>query len=177
MRLGVAALVDGTLVPDDVELVDGAVSAVGLGASGGRGLAARAFVDLHVHGFDGGRLQRARHGGVPPPGRALLASGVTAFRPSFVTAPEDELDASIRKVQPGDVGCSPGACRRWRRRCGSSSRWARLPSRRSTRRRASRRAAGRPGLGTLAPGTPADAVVLDGAFEGRRPLVGGRDAL
>ena len=54
MRLGVgAALVDGELLPGDVEIVDGRVSAVGLGGSGGGGIAAPGFVDLQVNGYAG----------------------------------------------------------------------------------------------------------------------------
>jgi len=34
----------------------------------------------------------------------MLATGVTAFQPTFVTAPEEELVASLREVPSGDVG-------------------------------------------------------------------------
>ena len=53
MRLGVeAALVDGRLVPGDVEVDGGAIAAVGL-AGRGRGVASPGFVDLQVNGFAG----------------------------------------------------------------------------------------------------------------------------
>ena len=53
MRLGVeAVLVDGALVPGDVELVDGVVGGVALGRRG-RGIAVPGFVDLQVNGFAG----------------------------------------------------------------------------------------------------------------------------
>ena len=49
MRLGVeAAVVDGTLVRGDVEVVDGLVSAYGLEGPNGSGIAAPGFVDLQV---------------------------------------------------------------------------------------------------------------------------------
>ena len=54
MRLGVgAALVEGTLVPGDVEIADGHVAGVGLSSANGIGIAAPGFVDLQVNGFAG----------------------------------------------------------------------------------------------------------------------------
>ena len=104
VRLDVeAALVDGILVPGDVEIADGRVAAVGL-AGRGRGIAAPGFVDLHVHGFGGVDFAAADPVGYGRAGEALLATGTTAFRPTFVTAPEDELVASIRAVPPSGVG-------------------------------------------------------------------------
>lgn len=56
MKLGVeAALVRGELVPGDVDVDDGVVTAVGL-ANGGAGsgrIAVPGFVDLQVNGFAG----------------------------------------------------------------------------------------------------------------------------
>ena len=54
MKLGVeAAVVDGILVPGDVELDDGRIARVGLASRNGRGVAAPGFVDLQVNGFGG----------------------------------------------------------------------------------------------------------------------------
>jgi N-acetylglucosamine-6-phosphate deacetylase len=104
VRLGVAAaLVDGSLVPGDVDVAEGRVAAVGL-AGHGNGIAAPGLVDLHVHGFAGVDFAAADTEGYRRAGEALLASGVTAFRPTFVTAPEKELVASVRGVPSGDVG-------------------------------------------------------------------------
>jgi N-acetylglucosamine-6-phosphate deacetylase len=100
-----AALVDGTLVPGDVDVEDGVVCALGVGGGGGRGLAAAGFVDLQVNGYAGVDLQRADGGGYRRAGAALLAAGVTAFQPTFVSAPEAELVAAVRTV-PID-GCGP----------------------------------------------------------------------
>jgi N-acetylglucosamine-6-phosphate deacetylase len=101
MRLGVAAaLVDGELIPGDVAIADGAIAAVGL-AGGGRGIAAPGFVDLQVNGFAGVDLMRADRDGYEVAGAALLAGGVTAYRPTFVTAPAEELAAALRGV-PGE---------------------------------------------------------------------------
>ena len=98
MRLGVAAaVVDGALVPGDVEIDEGRVAAVGL-AGRGRGIAAPGFVDLHIHGFAGVDFSAADAAGYRRAGEALLETGVTAFQPTFITAPEDELVASLREV-------------------------------------------------------------------------------
>ena len=60
-RLGVAAaLVDDALVPGDVEVTDGAVTAVGCSPAGPSGLAVAGFVDVQVNGYGGVRLHRSR---------------------------------------------------------------------------------------------------------------------
>ncbi|HWK29264.1 MAG TPA: amidohydrolase family protein [Solirubrobacter sp.] len=110
MRLGVsAALVGGRLVAGDVAVRDGRISAVGLGG-GGRGVAAPGFVDLHVNGFAGVDFLTTGRDGYERAGAALLASGVTAFQPTFVSAPEATLVAALREVpaEPrGHGGVSP----------------------------------------------------------------------
>ena len=110
MRLGVeAALVDGTLVPGDVAIDDGRISAVGLAGSG-RGIAAPGFVDLHIHGFGGIDFAAADPDAYRRAGEALLATGVTAFQPTFVTAPEEELTASVRRLPRADAGARIIGC-------------------------------------------------------------------
>jgi N-acetylglucosamine-6-phosphate deacetylase len=104
MRLGVeAALVRGELLPGDVELWDGRVGAVGLNGSSGRGLAVPGFVDLQVNGFAGVDFLSADGAAYRQAGEALLRTGVTAFQPTFITSPEDELEAALREV-PRDGG-------------------------------------------------------------------------
>jgi N-acetylglucosamine-6-phosphate deacetylase len=104
VRLGVAAaVVDGLLVQGDVDVDDGCVTGVGL-AGGGSGTAIPGLVDLHVHGFAGVDFAAADAAGYARAGEALLAAGVTAFRPTFVTAPEEELLASLQEAPRGDVG-------------------------------------------------------------------------
>ncbi len=106
MRLGVgAALVDGALVPGDVEVADGQVASVGLNSANGKGIASPGFVDLQVNGFAGVDFFSADAGGYRRAGEALLECGVTAYQPTFITSPEDELVAALGEVPPN--GATP----------------------------------------------------------------------
>ena len=99
MRLGVeSALVDGTLVPGDVEILGGRIAAVGLSSPNGRGIAVPGFVDLQVNGFGGVDFLTADTAGYRQAGEALLETGVTAYLPTFITSPEDQLLAALREV-------------------------------------------------------------------------------
>ncbi len=98
MRLGVeAAVVDGALVPGDVELADGRIARVGL-AGPGHGIAAPGFVDLQVNGFGGVDFASADSQAYRRAGEALLETGVTAYQPTLITAPVDDLAAALREV-------------------------------------------------------------------------------
>jgi N-acetylglucosamine-6-phosphate deacetylase len=104
MRLGVAqAIVDHRLVPGDVEIVDGLVVRAGL-APAGQGTAIPGFVDLQVNGFAGVDFVEADSAGYRRAGEALLASGVTAFQPTFITAPEDSLLDAIAEMPVEPIG-------------------------------------------------------------------------
>ena len=105
MRLGVrAALVDGELVRGDVELNDGHVAGVGLSSHNGNGIACPGFVDLQVNGFAGVDFFSADAAGYRRAGDALLECGVTAYQPTFITSPEDELTAALAEVpQNGSI--------------------------------------------------------------------------
>jgi N-acetylglucosamine-6-phosphate deacetylase len=106
MRLGVeAAFVDGRMVRGDVEVEAGIVTAVGL-EGGGSGIAAPGFVDLQVNGFAGIDLARADAAGYARVGDALLETGTTAYQPTFISAPVDELVAAVRGI-PGVVDAGP----------------------------------------------------------------------
>jgi N-acetylglucosamine-6-phosphate deacetylase len=101
MRLGVAhALVERELVRGDVDIEEGRVVRTGI-AGGGSGIAAPGFVDLHIHGFGGVDFATADADGYARATDALLATGVTTFQPSFITAPEDDLVAALRAVPDG----------------------------------------------------------------------------
>jgi N-acetylglucosamine-6-phosphate deacetylase len=105
MRLGVeAAVVDGRLVRGDVEIADGRVAGYGLVSSNGRGVAAPGFVDLQVNGFGGVDFFEADADGYRRAGEALLETGVTAYLPTFITAPEEQLLAALREVPAGSDG-------------------------------------------------------------------------
>ncbi|CAN5284467.1 N-acetylglucosamine-6-phosphate deacetylase [soil metagenome] len=104
MRLGVeAALVDHRLVRGDVEVVGGRIAAYGLRSPSGRGIAVPGFVDLQVNGFAGVDLCDADAAGYRRAGAALLETGVTAYLPTFITAPEEQLVAALHEV-PALVG-------------------------------------------------------------------------
>ena len=99
MRLGVgAALVDGILVPGDVEVADGQVASVGLNSANGKGIASPGFIDLQVNGFAGVDFFSADTDGYRRAGEALLERGVTAYQPTFITSPEDELVDALGEV-------------------------------------------------------------------------------
>jgi N-acetylglucosamine-6-phosphate deacetylase len=99
MRLGVeAALVDGRFVSGDVEVEDGLIVRHGLAGSSGRGLAVPGFVDLQVNGFGGVDFLDADAGGYRRAGEALLETGVTAYLPTLITSPEDQILAALREI-------------------------------------------------------------------------------
>ncbi len=100
MKLGVeAALVDGRIVPGDVEVRDGCVARFGIRRGNGRsGIAVPGFVDLQVNGFGGVDFSTADAAAYERAGEALLETGVTAYLPTLITAPEDALVAALREV-------------------------------------------------------------------------------
>ena len=104
MRLGVeAALVDGELVPGDVEIDGGSIVSFGLSGAGS-GIAAPGFIDLQVNGFAGVDLMATDLEGYVRVGEALLATGTTAFQPTFVTAPEAALLDALRAMPAEGIG-------------------------------------------------------------------------
>ena len=99
MRLDVqAALVRGQLVAGDVEVEDGAITAVGL-AGGTRGrIAVPGFVDLQVNGYGGVDFLAASTLDYETAGDLLLQGGVTAYQPTFITAPERVMLEALRAM-------------------------------------------------------------------------------
>src|SRR3954447_7284962 len=103
MKLGVeAALVDGLLVRGDVEVRDGCVVAIGLPSPGGRGIAVPGFVDLQVNGFGGVDFLDADAPAYRRAGEALLETGVTAYLPTLITTPEQQLLGAMAEVPVGE---------------------------------------------------------------------------
>jgi N-acetylglucosamine-6-phosphate deacetylase len=102
MKLGVAAaLVDDLLVAGDVEISDGRIVAIGIASPSGRGIAVPGFVDLQVNGFGGVDFLDADVAGYRRAGEALLETGVTAYLPTLITSPEQQLLAAMREVPLG----------------------------------------------------------------------------
>jgi N-acetylglucosamine-6-phosphate deacetylase len=93
-----AALVRGQLVPGDVEIADGAVAEVGLPTTARGRIALPGFVDLQVNGYGGVDFLSATTSDYEVAGAALLEGGVTAYQPTFITAPESVLVDALRAV-------------------------------------------------------------------------------
>jgi N-acetylglucosamine-6-phosphate deacetylase len=109
MRLGVArALVGGDWVVGDVEVVDGRVTAVGVGEPRGSKIIAPGFVDLQVNGYAGVDFSNPGEEGYARAGAALLADGVTGFQPTIVTAPVEEMVESLAMVPGASVAEDAG---------------------------------------------------------------------
>jgi N-acetylglucosamine-6-phosphate deacetylase len=102
MKLGVeSAIVDGRLVPGDVEIDAGRIVRYGSSSPNGRGIAVPGFVDLQVNGFSGVDFLGADTEGYRRAGDALLETGVTSYLPTFITAPEDDLLAALHGLPVG----------------------------------------------------------------------------
>jgi len=108
MRLGVAAaLVDGTIVPGDVVVEEGAIARLGSAPAGGAGLAVPGYVDLQVNGFAGMDFLSADAAGYREAGRALAATGVTAWQPTFITSPLEAYWTALETVAALEHGDGP----------------------------------------------------------------------
>ncbi len=107
MRLGVAAaLVDGRLVPGDVEVEGSSIAAVGIDG-GGSGVALPGFIDIHTHGYDGVDFAFASPDEMRDVSLALTATGVTAFQPTLLTLTEKEFrDALLAHAAADYEGAS-----------------------------------------------------------------------
>ena len=106
MRLDVeAALVRGGLVVGDVDVEDGVVVDVGLPVGSRGRIAIPGFVDLQVNGYAGVDFLAAAGADYERAGAALLEGGVTAYQPTFITAPEATMLEALRAL-PGN-GSTP----------------------------------------------------------------------
>lgn len=106
MRLGVgAALVEGELLTGDVAIADGEIRAVGLAAPpGATAIAVPGLIDLQVNGFGGIDFMTADAAGYARAGEAMLATGTTAFQPTFVTAPREAMLAALAAMPTAGIG-------------------------------------------------------------------------
>ncbi|MGF1667715.1 MAG: N-acetylglucosamine-6-phosphate deacetylase, partial [Acidimicrobiia bacterium] len=92
MRPGVAAaVVDGVLVPGDVEVVGGVIAGVGLSSAGRSGLAVPGFVDVQVNGFAGVDFATADVDGYRRAAEAMARTGVTTFLPTIISLPTETM--------------------------------------------------------------------------------------
>jgi N-acetylglucosamine-6-phosphate deacetylase len=77
---------------------------VGLSPKGKRGIAVPGFVDLQVNGFAGLDFLTASTADYERAGAALLEAGVTAYQPTFITAPEEMLFDALRSMPTSNGG-------------------------------------------------------------------------
>ena len=106
MRLGVsAAIVDGQLVPADLEVRDGRVSALRPPASGHR-IAIPGLIDLQVNGYAGVDFMAAGADEHVEAARALLRTGTTGYLVTIVSA---EADAMVRAISAAGAALSARA--------------------------------------------------------------------
>jgi N-acetylglucosamine-6-phosphate deacetylase len=109
-RLGArAALVDGHLVEGDVEVTGGRIARVGVLPAGSDGVAVPGLVDLQVNGFAGVDFLAAAPDDFAAAGAALAASGVTAYQPTFISAPAGDLLSATAAVAEAMGAGAPGA--------------------------------------------------------------------
>ncbi len=103
-RLGVvAAFVDGRLVDGDVTIRGGEIEAIGVVGSGPRGsqlrgVAIPGLLDAQVNGYAGVDVLAADHEQLKALGAALRRDGVSAYQPTLITAPEDEVIGALRRI-------------------------------------------------------------------------------
>ena len=108
MLLGVRhALVGDVLVRGDVRIADGRVAAVGVMPAGSSGLAAPGFVDLQVNGFAGVDFLAAAPPDYRTAGAAMAATGVTAYLPTFISAPDAAYEEAVAAATAARAAAGP----------------------------------------------------------------------
>ncbi|MFI5043961.1 MAG: N-acetylglucosamine-6-phosphate deacetylase [Acidimicrobiales bacterium] len=98
-RLGVAAaLVDGEVVPGDVEIDHGSVVASGCDPEAGArgGLVVSGLVDLQVNGFGGVEFRSADRRGYARAATTLAAHGAVAVQPTYYGCSIDGYERALR---------------------------------------------------------------------------------
>ena len=103
MKLGVAAFVaDDQVVPGDIEVSDGVVTAFGL-PPGRRGLTALpGFIDVHFHGHAGIEFADSTIEQHEDLARRITSTGVTAYQPTLWTMTQEET-VDVLGRHPGEV--------------------------------------------------------------------------
>ncbi len=110
-RLGVSAsMINGKLVPGDVEIAGDRIAAVGV-PKPGRGLAIPALVDLQVNGYAGVDFAGASPDEYRHAEAALLADGVAAYLPTITSAHEDDLLAALGRAARAIACWHPGGAK------------------------------------------------------------------
>lgn len=98
MRLDVSAAVIGDqVVPGDVEITEGRLSAAGIPGPRSSLLAVPGFVDVHVHGHAGVDFVEATVDDHIQIAQALPATGVTAYQPTLMSLPLEEMISAISR--------------------------------------------------------------------------------
>ena len=109
-RLGVAAaLVDGAIVPGDVEIDGGVIAAVGVSPAGATGLAAPGFIDVQVNGYAGIDFLATDAEGLLEAGAAMARAGVTAYQPTLISSPEAAYGPALAAVADARAARPRGA--------------------------------------------------------------------
>jgi N-acetylglucosamine-6-phosphate deacetylase len=99
MKLGVgASLIDGNLIPGDLRVENGVITAAGVSSQRSGSIAVPGFIDLQVNGQAGVDFLGASTSDYEIAGAALMAAGVTAYQPTFVTSAEDALSDALRAM-------------------------------------------------------------------------------
>lgn len=108
-RLGVrAAVVDGAIIPGDVEIADEQIMSVGCRPAGATGLAVPGLIDLQVNGFGGVDFLNTDVEGFEVAGAALASYGVTAYQPTLVTSPRATVLTALDQARKAaDLSTGP----------------------------------------------------------------------
>jgi N-acetylglucosamine-6-phosphate deacetylase len=107
-RLGVrAALVDGWVIPGDIEIADERILSVGVTPAGRANIAIPGYIDLQVNGFGGIDFLNAEVDGYETAGQALVSCGVTAYQPTLVSAPPKVTITAIQHAAKAITRAGP----------------------------------------------------------------------
>jgi N-acetylglucosamine-6-phosphate deacetylase len=87
--------VDAQIVPGDVLVDEGMISSVGASPAGRSGMAVPGFVDLQVNGFAGTDFLACDAQGYADVAGPLLATGVTAYQPTLISAPLEGYEPAL----------------------------------------------------------------------------------